>query len=72
MIDNKTYKVMHPDSNAFQKSSLELRSLLDPFPSSISHDATLGEETLILLPANVYGFYMKEKKWGECQTWTHN
>lgn len=63
---------MHPDSEAFRKSYFEEKNLFDPFPSDIFHDAILDELTLILLPANIYGFYLKEKKWGECQLWIHD
>lgn len=72
MIDNKTYQTTQPDSEAFKNSSHELKYSLDPFPTSIFHDACLDELTLILLPANIYGFYLKEKRWGECQSWIHD
>ena len=65
MIDNQTYKVMHPDSTAFENSYIEHSYSFDRFPSTIFHDDVLDESALILLPANVYGFYLKEKKWGE-------
>lgn len=68
MIDNQTYQVMHPDSKAFEKPYFEQKISFDPFPSTIFHDAILDELALILLPANIYGFYMKERKWGEYQS----
>ena len=66
MIDNRTYRVMHPESSAFRPdSALQKETPHDPFPTQISHDAELDELTLKLLPAKVSGFHFHEKKWGK-------
>ena len=59
MIDITTYRKMHPDAKAF---SHRLRD--DLGPEKMAQDEPPGGDFLLLLPANVYGFNMQEKKWG--------
>ena len=62
MIDYRTYKQMHPKAAAFLFDSKEIKSF-DRWPDTIPHNAELDEVNLMLLPPEVYGFPLKEKKW---------
>ncbi len=61
MIDITTYRKMHPDAAIFK-----LRLTDELGEEAMKKEEPPGEEFLLLLPPNVYGFNMQEKKWS---TW---
>ena len=60
MIDIATYRKMHPDAPLFYKSEAPSQQLT-------GIDDILGDDSKLLLPADIFGFSMSEKKWGEHQ-----
>ncbi|KAM7185678.1 Fidgetin-like protein 1 [Naviculisporaceae sp. PSN 640] len=62
MIDYQVYSKFHTTSPAFVFSLVE-RAAFDTWPEEISNDDTLSDDQLMLLPADIHGFFFKEKKW---------
>ena len=60
MIDIATYRKMHPDAPLFHNSEAPSQQLT-------GLDKVIDDGSKLLLPANIVGFNMSEKKWGEHQ-----
>jgi SpoVK/Ycf46/Vps4 family AAA+-type ATPase len=60
MIDITTYRKMHPDAPIFKR-----RLTNDLGTEAMEKSEPPGDNFLLLLPPNVYGFNILEKKWGE-------
>ncbi|KAI9869908.1 MAG: hypothetical protein M1830_004937 [Pleopsidium flavum] len=58
MIDTTTYRKMHPDA---AKSNPQLRD--DLGPKALERDEPPDGDFVMLLPPNIFGFNMQEKKW---------
>ena len=64
MIDYQTYRKFHSTASAFAFSHTA-KALYDQWPDSISNTKTLSEDNLMLLPPDIHGFFLKEKRWGK-------
>lgn len=62
MIDYQTYRNFHPRADAFEFGAKN-RVLFDKWPTSIPHNGTLHETDFLLLPPDIHGYPLKEKKW---------
>jgi hypothetical protein len=62
MVDYGTYRKLHPDAALFS-GGRSSREEFDKRPVEILLKEDLDDENLMLLPANVHGFDLKEKKW---------
>ncbi|KAK4182061.1 hypothetical protein QBC35DRAFT_396715 [Podospora australis] len=62
MIDYQTYAKFHRSAGAFNFSR-DSKADFDPWLETLSCDASLSDEHLLLLPLGIHGFYFKEKKW---------
>ncbi|MCJ1360825.1 MAG: hypothetical protein MMC33_010834 [Icmadophila ericetorum] len=62
MIDYRTYRQFHPGSSPFGVYHTA-KEQFDPWPQVIPCDTVLDEMSLILLPAEIHGFPLKDKKW---------
>ncbi|KAK1658314.1 hypothetical protein BDP55DRAFT_683006 [Colletotrichum godetiae] len=60
MIDTATYQIMHGHST---NAASEPPSKTDPWPMRVNRREDLPHKAEMLLPATVYGFNLKEKKW---------
>jgi hypothetical protein len=58
MIDMTTYKKMHAD-----KTTSKRRMRDDLGANAMAQDEPPGDLFLLLLPPNIFGFNMQEKKW---------
>jgi hypothetical protein len=65
MIDYGTYRKLHPDALGFSGGGSS-KDEFDKRPAVITLKDDLDGEHMMLLPANVYGFDLKEKKWCTC------
>ena len=64
MIDYQTYRKFHSTASPFAFSSAA-KTLYDHWPESISNTKTLTDDQLMLLPPDIHGFFLKEKRWGK-------
>ncbi|KAG7053113.1 AAA family ATPase [Colletotrichum scovillei] len=61
MVDAATYEIMYGQNS----SSSSAPSRYDPWPMKINRRESLPQKAEMLLPATLFGFYLKEKKWVE-------
>lgn len=54
---------MHPEAKNFKFSSNDILPF-DVWPENIPQDAMLKEDSLILLPPYIHGYFLKDKGWG--------
>ena len=64
MIDYQTYRKFHGAATAFSFSR-SAKALYDRWPESISNNSYLSEDNFMLLPPEIHGFFLKDKRWGE-------
>jgi len=66
MIDYSTYRRLHRDAHAFRAAEQPKQPAVpfDPWPYDIDVNSTISEDDLMVLPPDVHGFHLKEKKWG--------
>lgn len=57
MIDTNTYKKMHPDAQKGRRLRDEIGA------EAMAKDTAPSEEFVLMLPPNLLGFNMQEKKW---------
>ncbi|KAM7210502.1 hypothetical protein V8F06_014115 [Rhypophila decipiens] len=62
MIDYQVYRKFHEHAEAF-RFSFAGRATFDSWPEKLPGNLTPSNLQLMLLPAGIYGFYFKEKKW---------
>jgi hypothetical protein len=62
MIDYSTYRKLHPGAPGFSSAGSS-KDGFDKRPAVITLKDDLDGEHMMLLPANIYGFDLKEKKW---------
>ena len=63
MIDNKTYRKMHESAQAFNFLKVETTRAFDRMPPYLTTDDEPSDTSLLLLPPEIHGFYLNEKKW---------
>ncbi|KXH49268.1 hypothetical protein CNYM01_06984 [Colletotrichum nymphaeae SA-01] len=62
MVDTATYQIMH---GLHANAPFEAPHMTDPWPTKVNRREDLPINAELLLPATVYGFNLKEKKWGK-------
>ncbi|OCL11062.1 P-loop containing nucleoside triphosphate hydrolase protein [Glonium stellatum] len=62
MIDYQTYRSFHPRADTFTFSTKN-RVLFDKWSTSIPHNGALSKVDFLLLPPDIHGYPLKEKKW---------
>ncbi|EOO00263.1 putative aaa family atpase protein [Phaeoacremonium minimum UCRPA7] len=62
MIDYQTYRKFHGAATAFSFSR-SAKALYDRWPESISNNSYLSEDNFMLLPPEIHGFFLKDKRW---------
>jgi hypothetical protein len=63
MIDHKIYHKMHEYATAFDFRRPTITHSFDRMPAYLSTGQHLSETEVLLLPPDIYGFYLNEKKW---------
>lgn len=63
IIDCQTHIKFHPEADAFVFDHRS-KAPHDPWPESIANSKELCNDTMMLLPRDVHGFFLSEKKWG--------
>lgn len=63
MIDLSMYKKMHEHAIAFAFRSPQDVYPLDHLPTYLSIEQHSTETDLLLMPPEIHGFYLNEKKW---------
>ena len=63
MIDHKIYRKMHENARAFQFERPWTTYPFDRMAASLSIEQDPSQTYLNLLPPDIYGFYLNEKKW---------
>lgn len=63
MIDHKTYLKMHKHASAFHFEKPGKRHSFDRLPAYLEVEETPSEMSFFLMPADIHGFYLNEKKW---------
>jgi hypothetical protein len=62
MVDYNTYRKLHPYSPLFSGTSRTVYQF-DKRPATVGLNEEIADDDIILLPANIHGFDLKEKKW---------
>ena len=63
MIDHKIYRKMHEQSISFQFKRPDTTYRYDRMPASADVDQIPSDIIFLLMPPDVHGFYLTEKKW---------
>ncbi|CAO2649162.1 Nn.00g101110.m01.CDS01 [Neocucurbitaria sp. VM-36] len=63
MIDHRMYRKMHESARAFQFNEVSIRYPFDRMALSLDNEQKPSDTSLLLLPPDIYGFYLNEKKW---------
>jgi SpoVK/Ycf46/Vps4 family AAA+-type ATPase len=63
MIDHTIYRKMHNNALAFNFTKPETTHLFDHMPAFVTLEEEPSTDTLLLLPPDIHGFYLNEKKW---------
>lgn len=63
MIDHRIYRKMHEYAAAFQFEKPTETYPFDRLPAYLSNEQKPSDESLLLLPPDIHGFYLNEKKW---------
>lgn len=63
MIDHKIYRKMHEHSPAFRFQKPQTTYAFDPFPAYLRTDQEPPDDAFLLMPPDIPGFYLNEKKW---------
>ena len=63
MIDHKIYHKMHEHARAFTFEKPERTHPFDRMPASISTEQEPPDGAFLLMPPDIHGFYLNEKKW---------
>lgn len=63
MIDHSIYRKMHPAALAFDFEKPMTTYPFDHMPASLILEQNPPADSLLLLPPDVHGFYLNEKKW---------
>ena len=63
MIDHTTYRKMHAYSPAFQFEKPRTTYAFDRLPPYLRYDQTPSDRDVLLMPPDIHGFYLNEKKW---------
>lgn len=63
MVDNKVYKKMHENANTFQFTRPFPTHAFDRMPAYLNIEQQPSETSLLLMPSDIHGFYLNEKKW---------
>jgi hypothetical protein len=67
MIDFKTYRKMHPGASLFSDKRLRTD---DELPKGVMEKDTPPDSQFpLLLPANIHGFNLQDKKWSPCDSY---
>jgi hypothetical protein len=73
MIDYRTYRRFHPEAPVFRQERMTPASIYDRRPLTLQQDSVPIEEDFYMMPPNVHGFVIQDKKWGELlQLYTYN
>lgn len=64
MIDYRTYRKFHSTAAAFSFSH-SVQDVYDKWPAFIDNTSNPSDENLMLLPPEIHGFFLKDKRWGE-------
>jgi hypothetical protein len=65
MIDYRTYRRFHPEAPVFEQGRSPLPSIYDRRPRILQQDSYPTEEDFCMMPPNVHGFIIQDKKWGK-------
>ena len=67
MVDYRTYRRIHPEAPVivFESGEGPFISHLDRRPHMLELDSVPTEDDFYMMPPNVHGFVIQEKKWGE-------
>ena len=63
MIDHKIYRKMHEHAQAFIYEKPATTHPFDRMPAYLSVEQEPSETSLLLMPPDIHGFYLNEKKW---------
>lgn len=63
MIDHKNYKKTHEHARAFHFERPETTHAYDRMPAYLSVEQEPSETSFLLMPADIHGFCLNEKKW---------
>jgi hypothetical protein len=63
MIDHKIYHKMHENASAFRFKRPLVAYPFDRMPTYLSTEQEPSGTSILLLPPDIYGFYLNEKKW---------
>ncbi|KAL8741987.1 MAG: hypothetical protein Q9190_005468 [Brigantiaea leucoxantha] len=63
MIDHSTYRKMHESAKAFDFKKPQTTFAYDRLPAYLNTDQEPSEISFLLMPPDVHGFYLNEKKW---------
>jgi hypothetical protein len=64
MVDFRTYRRFHPEGLAL-RGRYPPTSAYDRRPLTLQQDSVPTEEDFYMMPPNVHGFVIQDKKWGE-------
>lgn len=63
MIDHKTYCILHENAEEFRFERLTRTHPFDRMPVYLSTERKPSESSLFVMPLDVYGFNLNERKW---------
>ena len=63
MIDHKVYRKMHEYAKAFHFDRPDTTHRFDQMPAYLSVEQEPSATSFLLLPPDIHGFYLNEKKW---------
>lgn len=63
MIDHKIYRKMHQYAHAFQFERPTTTYPFDRMPAYLSAEQEPSDTSFLLMPPDIHGFYLNEKKW---------
>lgn len=65
MIDYRTYRRFHPEAPVFDPGRVPPHSIYDRRPAIMQQDGNPSEEDYYMMPPNIHGFVIQDKKWGK-------